>query len=118
VDVTESKLANIVYITELARRYPSITFVAVHPGIVDTPLTPNWIKSTAIMRRLAAGGDLRTPNEGSFNLLWAGTGRGVLSGEYYEPVGVLGKRTPKARDLKLAEDLWKWTSKQLENYSD
>jgi len=110
-------LANILYITELARHYPSITFVAVHPGIVDTPLTPSWIKSTAIMRRLAAGGDLKTADEGSFNLLWAGTGRGVVSGEYYESIGVLGKRTPKSRDLKLAGDLWKWTSKQLEKYS-
>jgi retinol dehydrogenase-12 len=37
----QSKLAIILYTDELARRYPMIKVVAVHPGIVDTPLTPH-----------------------------------------------------------------------------
>jgi retinol dehydrogenase-12 len=37
----QSKLAIILYTVELARRYPMIKVVAVHPGIVDSPLTPH-----------------------------------------------------------------------------
>jgi retinol dehydrogenase 12 len=37
----QSKLAIILYTVELSRQYPMIKVVAVHPGIVDTPLTPH-----------------------------------------------------------------------------
>ncbi|KAF8862372.1 short-chain dehydrogenase/reductase [Acephala macrosclerotiorum] len=113
----QSKLANILYTVELAKRYPTIKFVAVHPGIVDTPLTPNWIKRTAIMRQLMAGGDLRTPDQGSWNQLWAATSGEVLSGGYYEPVGLVGKRTKKSKDQKLQEELWEWTDAQLKEWN-
>lgn len=113
----QSKLANILYTMELAQRYPSIKVVVVHPGVVDTPLTPNWIKSTAVMRQLMAGGNLRTPEQGAWNQLWAATSDEALSGEYYEPVGVVGKRTEKSKDLKLREELWEWTEKELEKWT-
>lgn len=35
----ESKLANILYTNELARRYPAIRCVSVHPGSVNTGLS-------------------------------------------------------------------------------
>ena len=38
VRYAQSKLANILFARELARRYPAITVVAVHPGVVDTEL--------------------------------------------------------------------------------
>lgn len=81
--------------------------------VVDTPLTPNWIKSTAIMRQVMAGGDLRTPDQGAWNQLWAATSNKALSGEYYEPIGLVGKRTKKSKDQKLQEALWEWTDTQL-----
>lgn len=34
----QSKLANIVYAAELARRFPMITSLSVHPGVVNTGL--------------------------------------------------------------------------------
>lgn len=37
----QSKLANIVYAAELARRYPAITSVSIHPGVIDTGLVSN-----------------------------------------------------------------------------
>lgn len=109
----QSKLANIVYATELAKRYPSIKVVAVHPGVIDTELTPRYLKRTLI-KSLILGGELKTPQEGSLNLLWAATGKGVESGQYYEPVGIVGKRTKKSKDEKLAKELWDWTQEQLE----
>lgn len=111
----QSKLAIVLYTVELARRYPMIKVVAVHPGIIDTPLTPHWMKANALTRFITAGGEggIKKPEEGSWNQLWAATGSGVISGEYYEPVGILGTRTKKSKDPELRNELWEWTEEQL-----
>jgi hypothetical protein len=87
------------------------------PGVVDTPLTPKYIRSNALGRQLLAEGGLKTPEEGSLNQLWAATSKDVVSGQYYEPVGILGKRTSKSKDEKLREELWNWTALQLKDYT-
>lgn len=114
---SQSKLANIVYTVELARRYPVIKFVAVHPGVCDTAMTPGWIKGNAISRMLFVPGGLKTPEEGAYNQLWAATGKYVVSGGYYEPVGIVGHKTPKSRDDKLRNELWEWTEMQMQTWS-
>jgi retinol dehydrogenase-12 len=113
----QSKLAVILYTVQLARRYPMIKFVAIHPGIVNTSMTPNWVKANALTRLITAGGDLKTPEEGSWNQLWAATGSRVVSGEYYEPVGVPGTRTKKSKDVELGNELWEWTKEQLKAWT-
>lgn len=40
---SQTKLANILYTKELARRYPTLSVYAVHPGIVRTNVTSNMI---------------------------------------------------------------------------
>jgi retinol dehydrogenase 12 len=114
----QSKLAIILFTVELARRYPMIKVVAVHPGIIDTPLTPHWVKANAFMRLITAGGEggIKKPEEGSWNQLWAATGSGVISGEYYEPIGILGTRTKKSKDQELRNELWEWTEEQLNGW--
>ena len=102
----QPKLANLVYTAELVYRYPAIKFVAVHPGVRDTELTPAWIKGNARSRRLFAPGGLKTAEEGSWNQLWATTGNNVVNGQYYEPVGIVGYRTPKLKDETPRETLW------------
>ncbi|KAG4429924.1 hypothetical protein IFR05_014585 [Cadophora sp. M221] len=114
---SQSKLANIVYTVELARQYPAIKFVAVHPGVCDTTMTPAWVKGNAISRKLFVPGGLKTPEEGAHNQLWAATGKAVTSGEYYEPVGIVGHRTPKSTDDKLRNELWEWTQMQMQTWS-
>ncbi|PVH84383.1 NAD(P)-binding protein [Cadophora sp. DSE1049] len=114
---SQSKLANLVYTDGLAYRYPAVKFVAIHPGVCDTTLTPAWIKSNALSRRLFAPGGLKTAEEGSLNQLWAATGSDVTSGQYYEPIGIVGYRTPKAKEIKLREDLWEWTETQLKKWT-
>jgi len=106
------------YTVELARRYPSIKFAAIHPGIIDTPLTPNWMKANPIVKFITTSGEggMKTPEEGSWNQLWAATGSGVVSGEYYEPVGNLGTRTKKSKDKLLGDELWAWTEEQLKGW--
>lgn len=39
-----SKLANILFTSELARRYPETRAYAVHPGFVDTPIIPGFVR--------------------------------------------------------------------------
>ena len=52
-------------------------------------------------------------------MLWAAAGdkKGIINGEFYEPVGVLSKSTSKARaNKKLPAELWEWTQGELEGY--
>ena len=110
-----------VYTRELARRYPAITTVAVHPGITSTDLVSNlplghraFIKAGAII----AGGYL-TAAQGAYNEVWAATADAakVKSGEMYEPVGVLTKQLNNdAKSDELAGKLWTWTEEQLEAF--
>lgn len=95
-----SKLANILFIRELARREPQLRAYAVHPGLVDTPLIPGPIR--LLMRR-----SILTPEQGADTVLWCSTSDDVAdeSGNYYQ------RRTqtspsPPAQDDTLARELW------------
>jgi retinol dehydrogenase-12 len=125
VRYAQSKLANILFARELAKRYPAITVVAVHPGVVDTEL---W--RTIFSGWMGLGGLLNkgkrifytTVEGGAKNQLWAATAKKgermgeVKSGEYYTPVGVPGNGSWQSQDMKLAGSLWDWTEKELEEY--
>lgn len=50
---------------------------------------------------------------GILNHLWAGTSSNVVSGMYYEPVGVPGTRSDAAKDEILSERLREWTDDAL-----
>jgi retinol dehydrogenase-12 len=50
---------------------------------------------------------------GIINHLWAATSPDVVSGAYYEPVGVSGKESALARDEALGTKLWEWTEEQI-----
>ena len=116
----QSKLANILYANELARRYPKITAVSIHPGVVSTGMVGNLGLANWLLVYVTQLGRLKTPAEGAYNQLWAATGKrgegGVVSGGYYEPVGVVGTKHREAGNGKLAEELWEWTQGELEAY--
>ena len=50
------------------------------------------------------------------NQLWAAVAKGVVSGEYYEPVGIGGKVSDYGKDNELAKKLWEWTDSELKGY--
>lgn len=50
---------------------------------------------------------------GITNHLWAMTSPSVVSGTYYEPVGVPGKESAVAKDKDLSRKLWEWTEDEL-----
>ena len=128
----QSKLANVLYARSLAKKYPSIKTVSVHPGFVDTNM-PNrdvlkdsilwrifWVTVTTVARILMffTGWGLHTPEDGAKTQLWAATAEKdeVVSGTYYEPVAVTGKDSKLSNDKKLMEELWDWTEEQLERF--
>ncbi|KAJ7451041.1 oxidoreductase [Mycena latifolia] len=114
----QSKLANILYSAELAKRYPQITSVSIHPGVVQTNLVASQKGFSKALIRITNPFSIVTPADGARNQLWAATydkGK-VVNGAYYEPVGVPGKHARKSRDQKLAGELWEWTEKELESF--
>jgi retinol dehydrogenase 12 len=132
-----SKLANILFTTELARRYPTITSVAIHPGGVETNLMSQtkldhpWI--TTLMWPLWMLFHTNA-DQGAWGQVWAATApikgrpetkksvgekggrmdvREVSSGGYYVPLMKEGTRSAFAKNGELAKELWEWTEQQL-----
>jgi NAD(P)-dependent dehydrogenase (short-subunit alcohol dehydrogenase family) len=118
----QSKLANILFSKGLSKRYPRITTVAVHPGVILTNLYEP-AKSTWIGRAVLGFISLffTKLERGAWNQLWAATveKEKLVNGGYYLPVGVPGKgsyMTGYARDDKLADQLWDWTEEELKKH--
>ena len=112
----QSKAANILFASELARRYPGITSVSCHPGIIKTELSlayrsGNGLKGVAFSAALALIS--KSLSEGAKNQLWCATGENVVSGRFYYPIGAVheGRGTPD--DKVLGKQLWDWTEDEL-----
>lgn len=112
-----SKLANVLFARELAKRYPEITSVAVHPGIVSTDLFDASQKTNFLIKVcLAVAGSFRsTPEQGALNQLWAASVAKVdlTNGAYYKPVGVFARGSPCAQNAELALQFWDWSEEQI-----
>ncbi|EPE30090.1 NAD(P)-binding Rossmann-fold containing protein [Glarea lozoyensis ATCC 20868] len=113
-----SKLANILYARQLAVRHPQFTVVGIHPGIVNTNLLGNSTDSSFIWRNVInlMRPFVATVETGVKNQIWGSVAKNVISGEYYEPVGISGMAEERARDDETAERLWEWTEKELEGH--
>ncbi|KNG52449.1 short-chain dehydrogenase reductase family [Stemphylium lycopersici] len=121
----QSKLANMLFTTECARRYPQITSVSIHPGLVRTAMTTS---SMSRSKQLFLGATARLtgekwiePDEGVLNQLWASAGakKGELkNGGFYKPGGIESTQvlTAEAKDEALARRLWEWTDKVLQKF--
>ncbi|TVY49269.1 putative oxidoreductase, partial [Lachnellula cervina] len=69
----QSKLANVLYCAELARRYEDVAAVSVHPGEVYTEGfagVGGWSRRILVAMNMNS---FMTPEEGSRNALWAAT---------------------------------------------
>lgn len=112
----QSKLANLLYAQEMARRYRQLTIVSIHPGTVKTDLQKSNDGSLLMrgFQKLVVPFIGVTVQEGVKNQLWAATAQDVTSGEYYEPVGVSGKASALGKNRILATKLWDWTQQELD----
>lgn len=115
----QSKLANLLYARELARRYPSVLSLSVHPGVIATGLVTGLSFFNKLLLYGMFFSKMTSQEEGILNTLWATCvpREKVENGGFYEPVGVKGKLDKKMRDDDLARKLWDWTEKELAMYS-
>lgn len=112
----QSKLANILYTRELARRYPDIKNVAVHPGSVNTTLSRGPAASypaAAWLMNMVQPLLTVSVATGALGQLWAAFSPEAKSGTYYVPLAKQNPGSKYAQDTKLAERLWEWTEKEL-----
>jgi NAD(P)-dependent dehydrogenase (short-subunit alcohol dehydrogenase family) len=95
-----SKLANVLFARELARRQPDWRTYAVHPGMTNTNIFPRLIRPLLRNR-------LRSPEQGADTVVWCSTSADVAdeSGLYYRR---RESRPPSeaAQDEDLARELW------------
>jgi NAD(P)-dependent dehydrogenase (short-subunit alcohol dehydrogenase family) len=112
----ESKLANILFTAELARRLEGsgVTANCFHPGFVDTRFNTNngplmrigmWIS-----HRFA-----RSPEQGAATLVWLANAPEVsdTSGAYFTDKRQV-RPSPAARDAAIARRLWEVSARQTQ----
>ncbi|EER43839.1 oxidoreductase [Histoplasma capsulatum H143] len=111
-----SKAGNVVLAAQLARLYPQITSVSLHPGLIMTNLYSATKSSNPLVKYATALASplLVNEEEGALNHLWAtGVEKEMLvNGAYYEPVGVWA-RNWFAEDETLGEELWRYAEREI-----
>lgn len=116
----QSKLANTLYGQELARRYPSIKSIIIHPGIVNTNLGAHTGYISRIFLFVTTFGGLLalSPRRGADSFVWAATAdrNDVESGVVYAPVGSARILAEPGLDREAGKELWEWTEKELEGF--
>lgn len=118
-----SKLCNILFAKGLAKRYPQLTSVAVHPGVIETDLF-NASKESSTLLKVGMGvfGPIFTQSvaQGARNTLWAATTKKseVESGGYYTPVGYkeLGSRTARDDAGYGSDKVWAWCDEEAQKH--
>jgi NAD(P)-dependent dehydrogenase (short-subunit alcohol dehydrogenase family) len=115
-----SKAANVLFAAELARRFPDITSVSIHPGIVFTDLYETGLRGGDIilwMMKLCMGwiGMAQSVKEGAWTTLWCAVGArrvDLVRGGYYT-IERLREWNEFANDKQAGRLLWDWTEEQL-----
>src|SRR5262249_23184989 len=110
----ETKLANILFTTELARRLDGtgVTANCFHPGLVATGFNRNtgplmtW--AMTVLRPVS-----RSPGKGAKTLVWLATSPDVsnVSGRYFFD-REQGSPSPEAQDAEAARRLWEISERQ------
>lgn len=115
----QSKLANMLYARELAKRHSRILSLSLTPGVVTTGLVTDLGPLDRALVYIPNIGKMKTPEEGTHNLLWAivAPRDGIKPGAFYEPVGHLSPMETKAsKDPELGNKLWVWTETELRKW--
>jgi NAD(P)-dependent dehydrogenase (short-subunit alcohol dehydrogenase family) len=111
----ETKLANILFTVELARRLQGtgVTTYCFHPGVVATGFNRN---NGALMSAgmLLIAPFIKTPKKGARTLIWLADSQDVSkqSGGYYENRALAVMSRP-AQDPAVARRLWELSERQV-----
>ncbi|KAJ9613493.1 hypothetical protein H2200_003435 [Cladophialophora chaetospira] len=114
----QSKLANILFMSELARRHPELLCVTIHPGVIETDLVTTLSYADQALIRASNVGKMISAEDGVKNQLFTATRprADLVNGEFYEPVGVVGSHSTFSKDQELAGKLWEWTEAEIEKF--
>jgi NAD(P)-dependent dehydrogenase (short-subunit alcohol dehydrogenase family) len=118
----QSKLANIYFTTQMAKLYPKIKSVSVHPGVVSTNLATSGPSQTYTLFKpifyILNRYFFTSVEKGAFNQLWAATGKreDIKQGAFYYPVGIEHKAKLLATDTEFAGQLWRFTERELQDH--
>ena len=106
-----SKLCNILFTRELAKRAPELRANCFHPGVVRTGFGKNENGIWKILTTVA-GPFLRSPERGARSLVWLALSEQAagLTGEYVQDEKVLAP-SAQAQDEVLAEQLWQQSAR-------
>jgi NAD(P)-dependent dehydrogenase (short-subunit alcohol dehydrogenase family) len=113
----QSKLANILFASELQRRFGSheIAAFSLHPGVIRTNLARHlpWSPRAFIFRHFLA----KSVTSGAQTQLHCALApiSDLSPGQYYADC-VLAPTLPAAKDETLARQLWEFSSEQVANY--
>jgi retinol dehydrogenase 12 len=101
-----SKLCNVLFTRELAKRAPELHANCLHPGVVRTGFGKNENGIWRVLTTLGAP-FFRPPRRGARSLVWLSLSgeAAALTGEYVQDEKVLAP-SAQARDDALAEGLW------------
>jgi NAD(P)-dependent dehydrogenase (short-subunit alcohol dehydrogenase family) len=101
-----SKLCNILFTRELAKRAPELNANCFHPGVVRTGFGKNDNGMWKVLTTLG-GPFFRSPERGARSLVWLATSEegARLTGEYVVNEKV-AQPSAVARDAELAHELW------------
>lgn len=113
-----SKAANILFTSELARRYPKIMSVSVHPGVISSDLFEVAKSKSTFVKYVIpylVSPVMRSVRTGAMNQLFAAGGKRELlsNGAYYTPIGMAQHRNRFTRDEEMSKKLWEWTELQV-----
>ena len=101
-----SKLCNILFTRELAKRAPELHANCFHPGVVRTGFGKNESGVWKVLTTLG-GPFFRSPERGARSLVWLALSDAAagLTGEYVQDEKVIAP-SAQAQDETLAEGLW------------
>ncbi|MFH1500342.1 MAG: SDR family oxidoreductase [archaeon] len=107
---SQSKLANILFTYELARRLKScknITVNCIHPGIVPNTKLGQGSKMFAKYIETIPKSSILTPEEGAETTVWLACSKDVknITGKYFYKKSQI-KSSPVSYDLEVAKKLW------------
>jgi len=111
----QSKLGNIIFSNELARRYgpEGMVSTSLHPGAINTELSRNTGSLTQRFQRLMS----YDVSYGAITPLYAGTApaAGELNGKYLTAWARVAVPNKKALDTELGKKLWEWCEEQVKD---
>jgi NAD(P)-dependent dehydrogenase (short-subunit alcohol dehydrogenase family) len=115
----QSKLANMLFSAGLDKRYGDKIYVnSVHPGFVHTELIRGVKQSSSILGAMGSFVSsiiALTPKQGALTSLYCATSPDIvaknLKNKYFIPIAQLDTPRPIGQDLSLADKLWEFTEK-------